>query len=63
MIIINVDGNIEKALKQYKRKVSKIKQVEELRKKQQFTKQSVTCRDQFKKAKYKQHIKTQLDRD
>ncbi len=31
MIIIDVNGNIEKALKEYKRKVAKVKQNQQLR--------------------------------
>ena len=39
MLIINIkNGNIEGALKQYKRKVQSIKQIEELRERQVFIK-------------------------
>ena len=42
MIIINVrGGNIEGALKEYKRKVQSTKQIEELRERKNFTKPSV----------------------
>ena len=58
MLIIKVDNNnIEKALKQYKRKVNKTKQTQELRERQEFTKPSVLKRGQVKKAKYIQSVK------
>jgi ribosomal protein S21 len=45
MLIINIkNGNIEGALKQYKRKVQSIKQIEELRERQIFIKDSVKKR-------------------
>jgi small subunit ribosomal protein S21 len=45
MLIINIkNGNIEGALKQYKRKVQSIKQIEELRERQVFIKASVKKR-------------------
>ncbi len=45
MLIVDVkNGNIELALKQYKRKVQNIKQIEELRERQTFVKQSVKNR-------------------
>ena len=54
MIIINVKGgNIEGALKEYKRKVQKTKQIEELRERQTYTKPSVKNRLQKEEAKRK----------
>ena len=52
MIIIKVKnaGSIEQALKQYKFKVYKTKQLEKLRERQEFTKKSVKKREQNKKA-------------
>jgi ribosomal protein S21 len=45
MLVINIkNGNIEGALKQYKRKVQSIKQIEELRERQIFIKDSVKKR-------------------
>jgi small subunit ribosomal protein S21 len=45
MLIIDVkNGNIEFALKQYKKKVQFIKQIEELRERKNFTKPSVKKR-------------------
>ena len=51
MIIIDIkNGNIESALKQYKKKVQNIKQTEELRERQIFVKPSVKNRLQKEKA-------------
>ena len=53
MLIINVkDDNIEMALKQYKRKVYRTKQLQNLRDLQDFTKPSVKKRLKLQKAKY-----------
>ena len=58
MLIINVDkGNIEKALKQYKRKVNKTKQLKKLRKLKEFEKNSTKKRAAFANAKYLQLLK------
>jgi small subunit ribosomal protein S21 len=56
MIIVPVKNpnSIEQALKQYKFKVYKTKQIERLRELQEFTKPSVSKRDQKKKAAYLQ---------
>ena len=56
MIIVPVKNpnSIEQALKQYKFKVYKTKQIERLRELQEFTKPSVLKRDQKKKAAYLQ---------
>ena len=52
MIIVNVKGgNIEAALKEYKRKVQSVKQIERLRERQQYLKPSVARRDMLEKAK------------
>lgn len=62
MIIINVqNGNIEKALKEYKRKVQNTKQNQDLRDRQEFVKPSVTRRTEIKKAKYIQSIKSKSE--
>jgi small subunit ribosomal protein S21 len=64
MIIINVqNGNVEKALKEYKRKVQNTKQNQILRDRQEFVKPSVTRRTEIKKAKYIQSIKSQTEKD
>ena len=45
MLIVDVkNGNIESALKQYKKKVQSSKQIEELRERKNFTKPSVKKR-------------------
>ena len=54
MIIINIKaGNVEGALKEYKRKVQSTKQIEQLRDRQTFTKPSVKKRLQKEEAKRK----------
>jgi small subunit ribosomal protein S21 len=54
MLLVGIkNGNIEAALKEYKRKVQKVKQVEELRERKEFTKKSVKKRLQLEEAKRK----------
>lgn len=61
MIIIEVKkGNIEQALKQYKFKVYKTKQLEFLRDRQEFEKKSVKNRKQKIKAVYIQKKQNQF---
>ena len=58
MLIIQVkNNNIELALKQYKRKVIKTKQLKKLRDQQDFTKPSVEKRLKFQKDKYLENKK------
>jgi small subunit ribosomal protein S21 len=52
MIIVNVNGSIEQALKQYKNKHNKIKIMQELRDRQTYTKPSVKRRTEILKAQY-----------
>lgn len=60
MLIVKVkDGNIDRALKDLKRKVMKTKQLEQLRNEKEFKKKSVAKREQFKKAVYKQRKNTE----
>lgn len=59
MLYIKVDGNIEKALKEYKRKIVKTKQIQDLRNRQEFVKPSVKNRSKFLKAKYIQNLRDQ----
>ena len=49
-------GSLDKAVKDLKRKISKIGIIEELRDRQSFTKKSVRRRDDIKKAKYRQRM-------
>ena len=54
MILINVKGgNIEGALKEYKRKIHSVKQIEQLRQRQTYIKPSVQKREIIEKAKRK----------
>jgi small subunit ribosomal protein S21 len=61
MLIIDVKKGIDIALKQYKNKVHKVKQIQELRKRQEFVKPSVIKRGEVLKAKYIQGIKDGLN--
>jgi small subunit ribosomal protein S21 len=63
MIIIPVknSSSIDQALKQYKFKVYKTKQLEKLKERQEFTKNSVKKREQNKKSVYLQKKKSQLE--
>jgi len=58
MIVIEVQKgeSIEKALKRYKYKVIKTKQIDMLRERQEFVKKSVTKKMKKQKAKYKQYL-------
>lgn len=59
MIVIKVgkNENIEKALKRYKYKVFKTKQLDDVRERQQYVKKSEKRRKQKQKAEYVQKIK------
>jgi small subunit ribosomal protein S21 len=63
MIIIDVtkEKSIESALRTYKQKVQKTKQVQKLRERQEFVKPSVTRRKEVLKAVYVQQIKNGLN--
>lgn len=58
MLIVEVrEGeNIERALKKFKNKVRKVKQVQQLRENQHFTKKSVARREEISKAKHRQYL-------
>jgi len=62
-IVIKVDGNIEKALKQLKRKFTNQKVVEELRERTEFTKPSVRRRTEIKDAAYRQKKRSESEKD
>lgn len=64
MLIIPVkDGeNIDRALKRFKRKFDSTKTMKNLRERKQFTKPSVTNRQQKLKAKYIQSIRTEEEK-
>lgn len=63
MIIIDLskEKNIESALRTYKSKVQKTKQIQKLRERQEFTKPSVVNRSKKLKAIYVQKIKNGLN--
>lgn len=52
-IIVKEGESIERALKRYKRKHRDVKQMKEIRQRQEFTKKSVLKRETKKKAIYK----------
>lgn len=56
-VIVNDGDKLEKALKQYKRKVNNTKLVQELRSRQEFVKPSVRARRQKIKAVYAQKMR------
>ena len=58
MLHIKVEAGIESALKEYKRKVSKTKQVKNIRDGQEFVKPSVKKRSKIIKAKYIQKLRS-----
>jgi len=57
MLIIEVGKNIETALKIYKNKVQKTKQIQQLRGRQEFVKPSVRKRKEILKAIYIQKLR------
>jgi small subunit ribosomal protein S21 len=62
MLLVEVKkGNIEKAIKDLKGKLIKTKQNAILFDRKEYTKKSVTKRDQIKKATYIQKLKSQKD--
>jgi small subunit ribosomal protein S21 len=61
MLIIEVTKNIEIALKIYKSKVQKTKQIQKLRERQEFVKPSVKKRSKILKAEYVQKLKNGLN--
>jgi len=63
MLIVKVNGNIEKALKLLKNKVIKTQQVQELQKRTEYVKPSVKRRTEIKDAIYRQKKRTQTEKD
>lgn len=63
MIIIDLkkEKNLETALRTYKYKVQRLKQVQKLRERQEFVKPSVKRRAEIRKAVYVQKMKNGLD--
>ena len=63
-IVVKVDGgNIEKALRQWKRKFITQKVVEELRERTEYVKPSVRRRTEIKDAAYRQKKRTESEKD
>lgn len=62
-IFIKVEGNIEKALRQLKKKFLTQKIVEQLRERTEFVKPSVKRRMEIKDAAYRQKKRTEAERD
>lgn len=60
-VIVKDGDSIEKALKQFKRKVMNTKLVKELRDRQEYEKPSVTARKQKLKARYVQQLRNESD--
>lgn len=64
MLIVDVkDGNIERALKVYKNKVKSVKQIEQLRGRQEFEKPSVTKRIQKLKSIHKEKLENYFNKN
>ena len=65
MIIIDLkkEKSLDSALKKLKYKFSKNKTKEKLFEKQEFTKKSVTRREEIRKAKYKQSYRDQEEKN
>ena len=63
MIIIDVtkERSIETALRTYKNRVQKTKQIQKLRERQEFVKPSVIKRSEILKAEYVQKLKNGLN--
>jgi small subunit ribosomal protein S21 len=61
MLIIEVkeSESIDRALKRYKRKVQNVRQIQELRRRKEFTKPSVERRNELLKAVYRNKKQTE----
>lgn len=63
MLIVKVNGNIEKALKTLKNKVVKTQQLQELQNRTEYVKPSVRRRTQIKDAIYRQKKRTEAEKN
>lgn len=63
MLIVQVNGNIEKALKTLKNKVIKTQQVQELQRRTEYVKPSVKRRTEIKDAIYRQKKRSEAERE
>jgi small subunit ribosomal protein S21 len=61
IIEVNKEKNIESALRSYKNKVQKSRQIQQLRERQTYVKPSVKKREQVLKAIYVQKLKNGLN--
>lgn len=63
MIVIKIEKgeSLDKALKRYKYKVIKTKQIEQLRERQEYVKNTTKKREKMKKAKYVQKMQQNQD--
>jgi small subunit ribosomal protein S21 len=62
-IVVSVKGNIEKALKELKKKFTNQKIVEQLRARTHYVKPSVKRRMEIKDAAYRQMKRTESEKD
>jgi len=53
--------SLDKALKQFKKKVEKAKVIQDLRERRNFTKPSVVRREQIKKAAYREKMQREMN--
>jgi len=60
-VVLNEGEKIDRALKQFKRKVNNTKLIQQLRDRQEFEKPSVTARKRRLKAKYIQRLRNEED--
>jgi small subunit ribosomal protein S21 len=63
MLVVKVNGNIEKALKALKNKVVKTQQIQELQSRTEFVKPSVKRRTEIKDAVYRQKKRNEAERE
>ena len=65
MIIIDLkkEKSLDSALKKLKYKFSKNKTREQLFERQEFTKKSVSRREEIKKARYREYVKSQIEKN
>ena len=59
---VAVNGNLDFALRVFKRQVKDAGTIDELKERREFTKKCVTQRDKYKKARYKQQKHSERER-
>ena len=60
---VNVNGNLDFALRVFKKQVKEAGVIDMLKERREFTKKSVKQRDQYKKARYKQQKHSERERN